>query len=170
MNAFRFRMTGRFAFALMALLLGTAATAASDSEWKEDAPTAAPAFQRDRLLRLDVSASSDLRYGIDPATLTLGRDGVVRYVLVVTSPSGALNAAYDGVHCGRGEVKTYARWSPGTSSESGHWILAGQAEWRSLFSGYATRPALVLARAALCDGTATNGNPERMLRDLRQGR
>ena len=156
--------------ALLALLLCAPGLRAAETDWKEDAPLAAPAFDPQRLLRFDVSASSEMRFGIDPATLTLGSDGVVRYVMVVTSPSGTLNASYDGVHCHRGEVRTYARWSPPSSAREGHWNMSEGAEWKSLFGNFATRPALALARAALCDGTALNGSAERMLRDLRQGR
>ena len=156
--------------ALVALLLMPPSLNAADVDWKEVEPSSAPAFNRERLVRFDALGSSDMRFGVDPATVSLGSDGVVRYVMVVTSPSGALNASYDGVHCHRGEFKNYARWSPASASGEGHWNMAEQPEWRSLSSGHATRPALALARAAFCEGAAPNGSVDKMLRELRQGR
>jgi hypothetical protein len=155
--------------ALLCLLASAQAQMLRDlpTDWKETEVPAPPAFSLDRLQPFEVSVRSELRYGIDPATVTLGEDGVVRYVMVATSPSGALNARYEGVRCASGEVKTYAHWNP---SPPGSWQAADQAQWRSLLEGHATRPALMLARAAWCEGATPNGNVARMLRDLRLGR
>jgi hypothetical protein len=37
-----------------------------------------------------------------------GLDGVVRYSLVIRSPSGADNAFFEGIRCTSNEIKTYA--------------------------------------------------------------
>lgn len=160
----------RWAMAGLLCLLGTAqAQMLRDlpTDWKEADTPAPPVFSLDQLLPFEVSVRSELRYGVDPTTVTLGEDGVVRYVMVATSRSGALNARYEGVRCASGEVKTYAHWNP---SPPGHWQRAEKPEWRPLLEGHATRPAYVLARAAWCDGVTPNGNVARMLRDLRLGR
>ena len=51
----------------------------------------------------------------------------MRYVVVATSTSGAVNAIYEGIRCNTGEVKVYARHNP----DSG-WKPARAAEWRPL--------------------------------------
>jgi len=162
--------------ALLYALLAGGAAASSAQGWKDDAPawqedavTAAPAFDTARLVRFQLSTASELVYGIDPATLTVGQDGVIRYVMVARSPSGAVNALYDGLRCKTAEVKTYARWTPGADAQGGSWRPVEGAEWRSIYHHHGSRAALVLARGGLCDGPTPNAPVSRMLRDLRQG-
>ena len=166
-----------FRSALVCACLAGATSIALAQNWKDDgpawqeaAPTTLPSFNPDRLVRFQLSAASELVYGIDPDTLTIGPDGVIRYVMVARSPSGALNALYDGLRCQTGEVKTYARWVPDDAGRGGQWNTAGNAEWRSLFNQHGSRPALVLARSGLCDGPTPNAPVSRMLRDLRLGK
>jgi len=70
---------------------------------------------------------SALKFGIDPKTLSIGKDGVLRYVMVATSSSGAMNAMYEGIRCSTGEYKTYARYFPGSG-----WSKASSVEWQAL--------------------------------------
>ncbi|NIC40270.1 CNP1-like family protein [Aquabacterium sp. A08] len=158
-----------------AALLGAAACAHAQTfeeapVWQEAEVAEAPTFDSARLLGFQVSTGSELRYGIDPNTLSIGPDAVVRYVMVASSPSGAVNALYEGLRCATAEVKTYARWAPASGEQPGQWRLASGAEWRKLYANHASRPALVLARSGLCDGPTPNAPVARMLRDLRQGR
>ena len=161
----------------IALVLCLAWTAPAHAQLSDDAPAwqegevpAAPAFRTTGLVDFQISTASELAYGIDPATLSLGQDGVVRYVMVARSRAGALNALYEGLRCASAEVKTYARWAVAADGTGGAWRTTEKAEWRSLFAGHASRPALVLARTGLCDGVTPNAPVSRMLRDLKLGK
>jgi len=111
---------------------------------------------------------SDLRFGIDPASVTVGKDQVIRYVVVATSASGAINAMQEGVRCDTREVKTYARFH----KDSG-WRPVEGAAWRPLSSGVAaTRHSAIIARGGLCGINEDTGMPRdvtKVLRDLRIG-
>lgn len=134
--------------------------------WKESAVTPPASFSTDQLQPFDVAQTSALSYGIDPKTLSVGEDGVVRYVMVARSSSGALNVLFQGVRCATAEVKTYARWNNNASS----WNTSSKEEWQALsFSGF-TRPAMMLARAGICDGKTINGTPQKILHTIRNGR
>lgn len=150
-------------------LLGAGVVQAQWAEapaWTE-IPQSPPAhFSTDRLLDFKVSTYSELSYGVDPTTVSLGEDGVVRYVMVAQS-SRAQNILYEGIRCATGEVRTYARWHPGTP---GQWHIATDSTWRPLSGNNASRPARILAQEAFCDGSNLNGNVDKMLRDLRYGR
>jgi hypothetical protein len=61
-----------------------------------------------RLLEFFVAATSEFRFFIDTASLSVGSDGVVRYVLVARSPAGVENVSYEGMRCNTGEVRIYA--------------------------------------------------------------
>ncbi|MGE0347724.1 CNP1-like family protein [Hydrogenophaga sp.] len=143
-----------------------AQTSDPDTKLWQEAEVAPPArFRIDRLQMFEVKRDSALAYGIDPETLSVGDDGVVRYVLVARSSSGALNALYQGIRCETAEVKTYGRWDNRDS-----WNTDSKDEWQTLsFSGF-TRPAMMLARAGICEGRTVSGDTRKILRILKNGR
>jgi hypothetical protein len=150
---------------------------ANDAEWKEGAVPAPPDFSTARLAPFEVSVHSELRYGLVPDSLQVGEDGVVRFVIVAQSRSGAVNVLYEGVRCKTREMRTYARWSPNRSplpspftQSDGEWRTVERGDWIGLMDGPQARPAWTLARIALCEGSTLNGNPQSMLRDLRLGK
>lgn len=149
------------------VLFSSAALSADSAEaaWKELAIEPPTAFSHDRLVRLDVSANSALIYGIDPATVSVGTDGVVRYVLVARSTSGALNVLFEGIRCETAEMKTYARWN-----NAGTWNTSPASPWRPLqFSG-PTRHGMVMAKEGVCDGKTPNRDAANILKSLRSGK
>lgn len=132
----------------------------ADPEWQEAVVTP-PAFQTERLQTFPVAVNSSMVFGLDPATLSVGPDYVVRYVVVARSGSGALNALFEGVRCKTAEVRTYARWD----NNRALWNAA-QSGWQPLSS---VRHAARLAAIAFCDGNAVTGNPQQILQALRRG-
>ena len=89
-------------------------------------------------------------YGVDPASISITQsDGVVRYVMVATSASGARNVMYEGIRCSTGEFKTYARYSA-----DGKWNLVSDPQWRSMFGNMPSKHSLRLAKAGACDNAA----------------
>ncbi len=77
------------------------------------------------LIRFEVSAASDNRFYIDPQSISIGNDGVVRYTLVVRSPAGAENISYEGMNCAMREQKYFA-----FGRRDGTWMNARTSEWR----------------------------------------
>lgn len=118
-----------------------------DPDWKESDVPPPPAFDVSKLVLFEVSSQSTLVYGVDPATVDISKkDGIVRYVMVASSPSGARNVMYEGLRCGTGEYKTYAR-----HSTEGGWKMTGQTDWRTLFGNSGALHALRFAQAGGCD-------------------
>ena len=118
-------------------------------DWKEGEVPPPPTFDVGKLLVFDVSTGSTLVYGVDPATLRIGDDGIVRYVVVATSRTGARNVLYEGIRCSSGEFKTYAR-----HSAEGGWRAVEKPEWRSMFGNMPSRHAVQLARTGACTNSA----------------
>ena len=131
-------------------------------DWKEGEVPPPPAFDVGKLLVFDVSTGSSLIYGVDPATLRIGNDGIVRYVMVATSRSGARNVLYEGIRCSSGEFKTYARYSA-----QGVWRSVDNPEWRSMFGNMASRHAVQFARTAACSNSAPTSSVEEIVRRLK---
>lgn len=147
-------------------LAGAAASAAAQLipdvaiDWKEIEAPPPPALRTTGLVPVEVPGTS-LRFGIDPASITVGADQVVRYVVVASSSSGAVNGIYEGIRCSQGQVKIYARHNPGTG-----WSPA-KDEWRDIYRTAHTRYSLVIAKSGICMQGAPNGTPAQMVRDLR---
>jgi hypothetical protein len=121
-----------------------------EPEWAETQVPPPPAFDVKKLVAVDVPGST-LAYGVDPASIQISKkDGIVRYVMVATSSSGARNVMYEGLRCSTGEFKTYSRYSP-----EGEWKPVSDAQWRSVFGNMPSKHALRFARAGACDGATS---------------
>ena len=148
---------------LAAASLGAAAQLTPpDPDWKELEAPAPPAFEVSRLVPFDVSINSALQFGVDPATINIGRDGVVRYVIVARSTTGAMNALYEGMRCSTGEVRTYAR-----HNASGGWARADNSDWRSMWGNPGTRHTLMFAKQGGCTGNAAPRSVSEIVQSLR---
>ena len=150
--------------ALLALLLATAAGHAQfvtpDPDWREAEAPPPPSLRTEGLIPLDVPRSS-LRFGVDPASVALGSDGIVRYVVVAAMAGGAVNAMYEGIRCNTGEFKVFARHEPGRG-----WVVAN-GPWRELHEQPVSRHSLAVARNGACMGQAPNHSAAQIVRDLR---
>lgn len=140
---------------------------ADDEPWQEAEAPPPPAWRMDKLIPIDMPIRTDLSFGIDAATLSIGPDWVVRYVVVAYRPGGSTNAIYEGLRCDTAEVKTYAR-----ASEPGKWSPVGSPIWRPLdVTQSATRHSLALARQGLCESSAVGGRtPAELVRRLQTPR
>ena len=121
-----------------------------DPDWKEIDVPSAPSFNKDKLIAIEMPAYMSLRFGVDPATLTVTNNGVIRYVMVAQGTgagNGTLSAMYEGIRCAAGEFKTYALFSA-----SGQWAPVSNPQWRPLNDNNTSRHALALARQGACDG------------------
>jgi len=111
--------------------LAPAGTASGKSEWEEEqeklnwkeAAVTPPPYPGDAdLVEFQVSSGTTFRFFIDPASLSVGPDGVVRYTLVARSPSGVANVSYEGIRCSSRSYKIFARGAGGRwSPRQGEW-------------------------------------------------
>ncbi|MFT3719819.1 CNP1-like family protein [Pseudorhodoferax sp.] len=154
--------SGRLAAWLAASLIAAAASAGAQSilpdepDWVEAEAPPPPAFSLDRLVDVDVDRQGSLRYGVDPETIRIGEDGVVRYVMVARSNTGAMTAMYEALRCSTGEYKLYARYNVD------RWTPVGTPQWQSLWESSRVKYPLAFARQGGCDNRA----PPTTVRDI----
>jgi len=135
-------------------------TAQAD-DWKEADVPPPPAFNASRLIYIQMPPYMSLKFGVDPATITVTGDGVVRYVVVAGTKVGdTSNAFYEGIRCASDEVKQYARYSAGA------WQPASGAEWKRI-DDRNSRYAKELAAQGLCRGHAPRASVDEMLRQFK---
>jgi hypothetical protein len=158
------RLDRAFAAALLAVAgaaQAQAPLAPTNPDWHEVEAPPAPAFSLDRLIVLDTPRTA-LRFGVAPDSVSVGADGIVRYVVVATGPSGAVNAMYEGIRCNTGEYKVYARHNPGSG-----WVIAKEPQWQPLQAAAMPRHALTIARTGACVGHGTAMSAGKIVSDLR---
>lgn len=131
-------------------------------EWVEESAPAAPAFSKEQLIPIDMPHHVSVKVGIDPNTLVVGADGVVRYVVVMTNATGSMNAIYEGIRCTTDEVKTYARFSA-----SGEWRPVAEPKWQGINENMPSKHAFAIARQGACEARLSTSKAE-VLRALQQ--
>lgn len=123
--------------------------------------TSLPMFPKPSgLVEFSVSAVSENRFLIDVDTLSIGKDGVVRYSLVVRSSRGAENVSFEGIRCATREQKFYA-----FGQRNGTWMRVQSAQWRVIEQREINRQHAVLYADFLCSHGAL---PQRTVRDIVQ--
>jgi hypothetical protein len=132
-----------------------------DPDWRETDVPPPPALRTSGLIAID-APRSELTFGIDPASVSVGADRIVRYVVVATSRSGVVNGIYEGMHCKTGEVKVYARHNP-----PGGWRMVNEPKWVAADEGSHRTYTWTLAKSGVCSGHTPNRNATQIVRDLR---
>lgn len=162
-------MKAPLGFALAGCVALALAQPKSDWERQNEArvageePVVLPAYPRkDALAEIYVSADTELRYFVDTASVSVGRDKVVRYTLVARSPNGAENVSYEGIRC-PGEHRMYAVGRP-----DGTW--GGRASgWREIVRGTTRGWPYALARYYFCPHRNTIASAAEGVDALRRG-
>ena len=157
-----------------ALTLALAALAAcgtpprEQSDWERRNSQPAPAEEevalpaypaRANLVEFGVVGGDGFHFFIDRASLTVGKDGVVRYVLVARSPEGAENVTFEGLRCESAEQRVFALGRPG-----GGWSIARSA-WRRV----ATPRHITLYREYFCPQNEPVRSADEGIRALESG-
>jgi hypothetical protein len=115
-------------------------------------------------LPLQVSATTAFEFFVDEKSVSVGRDGVVRYTLIAKSPDGALNVSFEGMRCSDGKYRIYAF---GRSDKT--WSEARSALWQAMPADTRNAQRAVLYSEYLCSKSGMIGKAEDVVRALRYG-
>lgn len=161
----------------------------NDKPFKEDAVTfPAPPVDRDAV-PFDVGGRTDspLRFAIDPKSVSIGKDNVVRYTVLITSKTGARNVNYEGLRCDTAERRIYAtlrndtnQWISNRAVDMNETANTESAsmnaykpatDWQRVGNGGPTDYASALMRSYFCDvrSVAGDGKASTLVQRLGQG-
>jgi hypothetical protein len=157
---------------LCSLLIGSAqadsgfknADDADPQKLPEDVVTMPAAPKSENLVEFDVSAATTNHFFVDAATLSVGNDGVVRYVLVVKAPGGATNITFEGMRCTSGEYRIYA-----TGRGDGGWSKSRNDSWRPIENKPVNRHHAALRQELFCPDGIPVGSADAARDALRRG-
>lgn len=136
-----------------------------ETVWVEE-ESVFPAFpQTDNLREFYVSELTSHKFFVDASTLSVGKDGVVRYALVVRTGGGATNVSFEGIRCTTAEFKVYA-----TGRQDGTWAKSRKSEWRLIENKLANRQHVSLFSDLFCPLGAPIKSPAEGREALRLGR
>ncbi len=108
--------------------------------------TLPPLPQQANLLPFDVSEHTQLDFNVDGKSLSVGKDGVIRLTVVITSPQGARNVYYEGIRCATFEWRLYA-----AANEDGtQWDRGVENAWSRMGRGGANSYQSTLYSDYLC--------------------
>ena len=130
--------------------------------WEEIAVQLPSAPKAESLLPFSVNTTATQRFAIDPDSLTVGTDGVVRYTLVAISESGARNISYEGIRCQSYERKLYA-----FGRLDGSWSRSRRNAWERINSSETNRYHAVLFKDYFCNGGTVAGNARDIVARIR---
>lgn len=87
-----------------------------------------PAYPKDsNLIEFYAGPRASNHFFIDKDSLSAGKDGIVRYTLVIKTSGGATNISYEGIRCADQEFKIYA-----TGNADGTWAINRMSDWRPI--------------------------------------
>ena len=157
-----------FLLVLLALLAPYASSANTDDAdndaLKAESPVVLPApFQKNNLLSFYVSPTTTLDFAVDAKSVSITEEGIVRFVLVVTSQSGASNISYEGIRCSTGERKLYA-----VGQTNGSWTAARRDVWEIIIDRGINRQHAALAKDYFCETGMVAGKAEVIVDRLRK--
>lgn len=123
-------------------------------DWQEDEVTSVPDFNLKKAIPVELNKTSQVKWFVDPDTMSIGKDNVFRYVVIAQGPTGTINAFYEGILCKEVQFKTYAKLITNEMPPPFNWRMVENPEWKSL-SGLSTHNhEKALAKEFICDGAS----------------
>lgn len=135
-----------------------------DRAWSELEARLPPYPKTEDLIEFQVAPTLPFRYFVDAASIHVGRDGVVRYTLVVRGSEGADTVSFEGIRCATREFKRYA-----FGQGEGVWSKARNPKWTPIEAQRQTLHQRVLYYDFFCPGKTPVRSREEAVAALKAG-
>ena len=104
------------------------------------------------LIPFYVSETTIFKFAVDTDSISIGKDGVTRYIVVMTNPSGEKQAQYEGIRCDSFQWRLYG------NLENNVWRENPLSSWRAIQTSVPNRYQAALAQGAFCSFTSQEKN------------
>lgn len=112
------------------------------------------------LLPFYVSQTTIFKFAVDTNSISIGADGITRYIVVITNPSGGQQAQYEGIRCDSFQWRLYGAY------ESTGWKENPLGAWKSIQTNVPNRYQAALAQGAFCNLSSQEKNIKTVLKSL----
>jgi hypothetical protein len=136
----------------------------AERNWKEEGVKLPEAPRDENLLPFVLGAATSNAFFVDATSIKVGVDDVVRFTVVIRSPSGARNVSYEGLRCGKREAKVYAY-----GRNDGSWAYSRKPEWKEIPKSIPNRYQNVLFDDFFCVDWRIVKDQEEAIDALRAG-
>ena len=92
-----------------------------------------------------VSQTTIFKFAVDTNSILIGSDGITRYIVVITNPSGGQQSQYEGVRCDSFQWRLYGTF------DNNKWNENPLGSWAAIKSKTPNRYQAALAQGAFCN-------------------
>lgn len=136
-----------------------------DEKPLDEAPVVLPgAPKSDGLLAFDPGRRTTMRFFVDPASVAVVHDGIVRFSLVIRGDGAASNVSYEGIRCKTRERKVYAY-----GRADGTWLPARNPTWAKIAGPDTEGHRFVLYQNYFCPSRQIIASASEGVEALRRG-
>ena len=107
-----------------------------------------------------VSQQTIFKFAVDTDSILIGADGVTRYIVVLTNPSGGQQAQYEGIRCDAFQSRLYGTF------ENQAWRENPLSTWKGIQSNVPNRYQASLAQGAFCNFNSQEKNIKTIIQSL----
>ena len=107
-----------------------------------------------------VTQTTVFKFAVDTNSILIGADGVTRYIVVITSPSGSQQSQYEGIRCDSFQWRLYGVY------ESSGWRENPLSSWKAIEREIPNRYQASLAQGAFCNFNSQEKNINTILSSL----
>ncbi|HMC44167.1 MAG TPA: CNP1-like family protein [Caballeronia sp.] len=137
-----------------------------DAGREDEAQAPRPEYPKpENYLPLQVSGTTPFVFFVDAKSVSVGKDGVVRYSLIAKSSDGALNVSFEGIRCSEHKFRIYAFGRPDNT-----WSEARSSLWQVMPADSRNAQRAVLYSDFFCPAGGIIHTPEEGVQALRSGR
>jgi hypothetical protein len=92
-----------------------------------------------------VSQTTIFKFAVDTNSILIGSDGITRYIVVITNPSGGQQSQYEGIRCDSFQWRLYGTF------DNNKWNENPLGSWAAIRSNIPNRYQAALAQGAFCN-------------------
>ena len=92
-----------------------------------------------------VSQTTIFKFAVDTNSILIGADGITRYIVVITNPSGGQQSQYEGIRCDSFQWRLYGTF------DNNKWNENPLGSWAAIKSKIPNRYQAALAQGAFCN-------------------
>ena len=107
-----------------------------------------------------VTNTTIFKFAVDTSSILIGKDGITRYVVVITNPSGGEQAQYEGIRCDSYQSRLYGTF------DNNKWNENPLSSWAAIRSNIPNRYQAALAQGAFCNFNSQEKSKTEILKSL----